>query len=98
MQIDVGYIIVLILGLTVLDYLIDLWPAYNIGLSNKTPTSVTIANCSSKYYTVPRMSSWKCIGKDMSYGREPQTPMKYLSSEQRVRLISGVRRRLDKQF
>lgn len=104
MQLETSYVILFILGLTIIEYIFSCWPVEDNGLNIHTPIAVAIASYNTKYYSIERLSSWTDAEHDVSYGQIARTPihhirgLKYLNLEQRAKLMSGVRRRLDKQF
>ncbi|XP_030238875.1 uncharacterized protein LOC115562167 [Drosophila navojoa] len=104
MQLETSCVILFILGLTIIQYLFNCWPVEDNGLITHTPILVAIASYNTKYYSIERSSSWTDADHDVSYGQVSRTPihhirgLKYLNLEQRALIMSGVRRRLDKQF
>lgn len=103
-QLETSYIILFILGVTIIEYIFNCWPVEHSGSITYEPIDVTIASYNTKYYSIGRLSSWTDADHDVSFGQVAQTPihhirgLKYLNLEQRAKLISGVRRRLDQQF
>ncbi|EDV98352.1 uncharacterized protein LOC6569153 [Drosophila grimshawi] len=98
LQVEAIFIMLLVLGITIVDSLIKQWTAYRNTMKFDTP--VGIVN-NTNYKSVPRMSCWIYTEDREDYWHTPIQRIrciKYQELEQRVRIMTGVRRRLDQQF
>lgn len=103
MQFEASYIILFIIGITIIEYIFSGDPDQDNGLVSHTPIDFTIAACSTTYSSAERYS-WTNTELNLNNEQVAQTPiqrirgLRYLSLEQRTKLMSGVRRRLDQEF
>ncbi|KAH8398970.1 hypothetical protein KR222_005814 [Zaprionus bogoriensis] len=95
-QLEVGYVMLLILAITILEALRNFWSHFSV----KTSAQNTAAAIAFQYTPLP----YTCAARQTQFDLDLQTPiqrihgMKYLRLEHRAKLMPGVRRRLDKDF
>jgi len=99
-----SYVVLLILGIIVGEYLINYWQTLKNVISINTPVPDSNVRCSPEFYSASRITNWAYSKNGLNFNQELQTPiqripqMKHLRLEYRAKIMKSVRRRLDKQF